>query len=63
MREAIPKHEVREEGRESFRQDGLRGWQEYQETGLHVPSEEVTDWLKGWGTAKEKAVPECRKDL
>jgi len=61
MREAIREYVEREERREALRQDAVRGWQEYQETGLYVSGEEVTDWLKSWGTAKEKAVPECHK--
>ncbi|MBW6495230.1 MAG: ribbon-helix-helix protein, CopG family [Burkholderiaceae bacterium] len=45
MREAISQYVEREERRESFRQDGLRAWQEYQATGLHVCAEEADGWL------------------
>lgn len=45
MREAIAQYVDREEKREAFRQDGLRAWQEYQSTGLHVTAAEADAWL------------------
>jgi predicted transcriptional regulator len=45
MREAISQYVEREERREAFRQDGLRAWQEYQSTGLHVTAAEADAWL------------------
>lgn len=45
MREAIGQYVEREEKREALRQDGLRAWQEYQATGLHVTAVEADDWL------------------
>ena len=41
MREAISQYVEREEKREAFRQDGLKAWQEYQETGLHAHDRQV----------------------
>ena len=45
MREAISQYVEREERRESFREDAMRAWQEYQATGLHVTAEEADAWL------------------
>jgi predicted transcriptional regulator len=45
IREAIAEFIDREEKREAFRQDALRAWQEYQETGLHVTAEDADGWL------------------
>lgn len=57
MREAIRQYVEREEKRETFRQDAINAWQEYQETGLHVTGNEVIAWLDTWGEENEKAAP------
>lgn len=58
MREAIQQYLDREEARESFKQDALASWAEYQETGLHVTDEEMRRWLRSWGTEDELPPPE-----
>ena len=58
MREAIQQYRDREEARESFKQDALASWAEYQETGLHVTDEEMRRWLRSWGTEDELPPPE-----
>lgn len=59
MREAIQQYVEREEKREAFRQDAIKAWEEYQETGLHVTGDEVIAWLDTWGEENEKAAPVC----
>ncbi len=44
-REAISRYVEREEERESFLQDGIKAWDEYQTTGLHVTAAEADAWL------------------
>jgi predicted transcriptional regulator len=61
MREAIAQYGEREEAREALRQDSLKAWEEYHETGLHATAEEVDQWLAGWGTENELPAPECHK--
>ena len=61
MREAIEQYVEREEKRESFKQEALAAWAEYQETGLHLTGEEVRAWLSTWGTEEEQAAPECHE--
>ena len=61
MREAINQYVDKEEKRESFRQDAVNSWNEYQETGLHVTGDEVIKWLNTWGTDDEKDEPECHQ--
>ena len=61
MRQAIEQYIEREERREMFRQETLKAWEEYQETGLYVTVEEVTDWLETWGELDEKAAPICHR--
>lgn len=45
MREAIVQYVEREEKREAFKQEDIRAWEEYQQTGLHVTLEEADAWL------------------
>ena len=61
MLEAIRQYIDREEKREAFRQDGIRAWNEYQTTGLHVTGDEVMAWLDTWGEENEQAAPVCHK--
>jgi len=61
MREAINQYVDREEKRESFRQDAINSWNEYQETGLHATGDEIIKWLNTWGTGDEKDAPECHQ--
>ena len=61
MLEAIRQYVEREEKREAFLQDGIRAWNEYQATGLHVTGDEVIAWLDTWGEENEQAAPVCHK--
>jgi predicted transcriptional regulator len=61
MREAICQYVEREEKREAFRQDAIKAWEEYQETGLHATAAEVDRWLASWGTENELPAPVCHK--
>lgn len=58
---AITRYIEHEEARESFKQEAIDSWRDYQETGLHLTGEEVKSWLRGWGTDEEKDIPECHK--
>ena len=57
MREAIREYVERAEARERFRQEALASWTSYQETGQHLDSHEVREWLGTWGTEEEAEVP------
>lgn len=60
MREAIQQYVEREEKRETFRQDGIRAWNDFQATGLHVTQEEADAWLAKLETGEDVEPPECR---
>lgn len=60
MREAIQQYIEREEKRETFRQDGIRAWNEYQATGLHVTQKEADAWLAKLEAGQDAEPPECR---
>ena len=61
MREAIREYVEREEMREAFRQDALKAWEEFQETGQHATADEVEAWLASWGTDGELPAPPCHE--
>ncbi len=54
---------MREEKRETFQQETLKAWEEYQETGLHVTGDDVIAWLKTWSEENEKAAPVCHHSI
>ncbi len=59
MREAIEQYVDREEKREAFRQDGVRAWETYQATGLHVTHAEADDWLAQLEAGNDVEPPQC----
>ena len=59
MREAISQYVEREEKRESFRQDAIKAWDEYQSTGLHATSKEADTWLEKLEAGQDIDPPEC----
>ena len=61
MREAISQYVEREEKSEAFRQDAIKSWEEYQETGLYATAAEVETWLASWGADNELPAPLCHK--
>ncbi|HEX5337734.1 MAG TPA: CopG family ribbon-helix-helix protein [Gallionella sp.] len=61
MREAINQFVEREEKRETFRQDAISAWNQFQETGLHVTGDEVIAWLDTWGEENEVTAPVCHE--
>lgn len=61
MLKAIKEYVEREEAREKFKQEALLSWKSFQETGLHLTQQELSDWLDSWGTDKEQEIPECHE--
>jgi predicted transcriptional regulator len=57
MREAIEQYVTREEQRELFRRETLDAWRDYQDTGLHVTSDEAVVWLNAGGEENELPPP------
>ncbi len=58
MVQAIEYFVTREEKREALRQAGIEAWEEFQMTGLHVTSDEVSEWVKSI-EKKEEIRPTC----
>lgn len=59
MREAIAQYVEREEKREALRQDGIKAWEAYQRTGLHVAADEADAWLAQLEQGQDTEPPEC----
>ncbi|WP_175821960.1 CopG family ribbon-helix-helix protein [Burkholderia sp. BCC0419] len=59
MREAIAEYVEREEKRESFKQEAMQAWEDYQSTGLHVTHEEMDAYLEKLETGEAAEPPEC----
>lgn len=59
MLDAISEYVEREEKREAFRQDGIRAWEEYQATGLHVSHDEADAWLSKLEQGQDTEPPAC----
>ncbi len=56
---AIEDYVEREEKREAFRQEGIKAWEEYQLTGLHVTGVEADAWLKELEEGNNVEPPAC----
>jgi len=59
MLDAISEYVEREEKREAFRQQGMRAWEEYQLTGLHLVQDEADGWLARLEQGEDAELPAC----
>ena len=59
LREAVAQYVEREEKRETFKQDTLKAWEEYQTSGLHVTGDEADAWLAQLADGNDTDPPEC----
>nr|WP_239537538.1 ribbon-helix-helix protein, CopG family [Dyella mobilis] len=61
MCEAIKEYVVREEARESFKQEAVRAWESYKANGRHLTLEEADAWLAQLEAGKDAELPECHE--
>lgn len=61
MREAIAQYVDREEKREAFRQDTLKAWANFRDTGLYVTADEADAWLAQLEDGKDVDPPTCHE--
>jgi len=59
--EAVERYVEQEEAIESLKEEAMRSWAAFQETGMHLTLEETRGWLKTWGNAKRMEMPACHK--
>jgi len=57
--EAVNNYLEQEEFIEELKQEAIKSWQHYQETGLHITGDECLQWLHTWGTDKPQEIPKC----
>lgn len=57
--EAIRQYVDREEMREAFLRNGIKAWNDYQATGLHVTMEEADAWLTTLESVTDAKPPAC----
>ena len=61
MRQAISQYVEREEKREAFRQDTLRAWEKYCQTGLHLTGDEMDAWMAKLEAGEDAELPVCHR--
>ncbi|KVU59640.1 CopG family transcriptional regulator [Burkholderia ubonensis] len=59
MREAIAQYVAREEQRESFKQEAMAAWRDFQATGLHVTHAEMDAYLAKLEAGEGVEPPAC----
>ena len=59
MCEAIAQYVEREEKRESLKKDALEAWDDFQENGQHVTSQEADSWMEKLENGEVTEAPEC----
>lgn len=59
MLQAIEKYVAHEEKREAFRQEGIKAYEEFVQTGLHVTGQEVDDWIDRIKKGERAEFPKC----
>ena len=60
VRDALNMYLSQREAERAEIDEAVAAWQEYEQTGLHVRGEEMSAWLRTWGTDSEKESPECQ---
>lgn len=61
VHQALCEYVEREEKKIVFQQEAMTAWQDFQQDGLHLTSDEIMNWLNTWGTKQETEIPKCHK--
>ncbi|MBP8173264.1 MAG: ribbon-helix-helix protein, CopG family [Aeromonadaceae bacterium] len=59
VRDALNMYLSQREAERAELDEAIAAWQQYEQTGLHVTGEEMSAWLRTWGTDGESQSPEC----
>ena len=59
VRDALQMYLGKREAEQAEIREAVASWNDYQQTGLHVTGDEMSAWLKTWGTENESEPPEC----
>ena len=60
VRDALQMYLEQREAEAAEINHAMAAWNEYQQTGLHVTGDEMSAWLRSWGTEHESETPQCR---
>lgn len=59
MLHALETFVAHEEKREKWRQEGIKAWEDYQLTGLHLTNGEVLEWMDNIIVGGSDPLPKC----
>jgi len=59
MCEAIRTYVDSEEKKETFKQDAMKAWEEFQGNGKHITLAEADEWLAKLEAGEDAEIPEC----
>ena len=59
VRDALQLYLDQREAEQAEIRESLAAWHEYHQSGLHVTGDEMSAWLRTWGTDDEGTSPEC----
>lgn len=59
VRDALEVYLAQREREQAEIAEGILAWRQFQESGLHVTGDEMSSWLRTWGTDNESEPPEC----
>lgn len=59
VRDALQMYLTQKEAEQTEIREAMASWNEYQQNGLHVTGDEMSAWLRTWGTDHENEPPEC----
>ncbi|MDR9467824.1 hypothetical protein [Marinospirillum sp.] len=61
---AAPAHENKvtdQKKYQEFLEEGIKAWEDYKATGLHLTGEEMDQWIHQVAQGKDVELPECHK--
>jgi len=61
---AVPAQEINivdQKKYQEFLEEGVKAWEHYKATGLHLTGEEVDQWINQVTQGKDVELPECHK--
>lgn len=59
VRDALNMYLNQREAERAEIDEAMAAWRDFEETGLHVTGQEMSAWLRTWGSDKEDEAPEC----
>ena len=61
VRDALNMYLSQREAERNEIDEAIAAWRDYEQTGLHVTGDEMSAWLRTWGTDHESEAPECHQ--